>query len=50
MKVHITGEMSQQGANKVNFIKAIANLILKIGLVVSMLLVAFAYFYVNVLK
>lgn len=50
MKVNITGEMSQDAANKVKIIESVSSVIFKTGIVVSILLVASAYFYVNVLK
>lgn len=49
-KISITGEMSQEAADKVKTINSIANLILKLGIASSALIVSFAYFYSQVLK
>jgi len=49
-KITVTGEMSQKAADKVKTINSIANLILKLGIASSALIVSFAYFYSQVLK
>lgn len=49
-KISITGEMSQKAADKVKTINSLANLILKLGIASSALIVSFAYFYSLVLK
>ena len=50
MKVHITGEMSQKAVDKVKITNSIANLILKLGVAISLLIVSFTYLHSQVLK
>jgi len=50
VKISVTGEMSQKATDKVKTINSFANLILKVGIARSALIVSFAYFYSQVLK
>lgn len=46
----VDGKMTTKDSGVVGKVNAYGDLLFKVGVVVSMLLVAFAYFYVNVLK
>ncbi|WP_171521594.1 hypothetical protein [Acinetobacter bereziniae] len=49
-KISITGEMSQKVADKIKTINSLGNLILKLGIASSAIIVSFSYFYSQVLK
>ncbi|MCY6411197.1 hypothetical protein QTA56_03465 [Acinetobacter sp. VNH17] len=46
----VDGKMTAKDSGVVGKINAYGDLLFKIGLVISMLLIAFTYFYVGVLK
>lgn len=46
----VDGKMTAKDSGVVGEVNAYGDLIFKVGIVISMLLIAFAYFYVNVLK
>ena len=46
----VDGKMTAKDSGIVGKLNAYGDLIFKIGIVIAMLLIAFAYFYVNVLK
>lgn len=46
----VDGKMTAKDSGVVGKVNAYGDLVFKVGIVISMLLMAFAYFYVNVLK
>lgn len=46
----VDGKMTAKDSGVVGKVNAYGDLVFKVGIVISMLLIAFAYFYVNVLK